>query len=57
MYRSWYSSVDLIEFHGQSNLFSFIIFFVFSGIIRPLRAKEKKKKKLEKEKKQFQIFL
>ena len=40
MYRSWYSSVDLIEFHGQSKSYSSVIFFVFSGIIRPLRAKK-----------------
>ena len=43
MYRSWYSSVDLIEFHGQSKSYSSVIFFVFSGIIRPLRAKKKEK--------------
>ena len=48
MYRSWYSSVDLIEFDDQSKLFSFIIFFVFSGIIRPLRAKKRKRKKERK---------
>ena len=28
MYRSWYSGVDLIEFHGQSKLFSFVAFVV-----------------------------
>ena len=43
MYRSCYSSVDLIEFHGQSKLFSVIIFIVFSRIIRPLRAKKSEK--------------
>ena len=44
MYRSCYSSVDLIEFHGQSKFFSVIIFIVFSRIIRPLRAKTKSEK-------------
>ena len=43
MYRSWYSSVDLIEFHGQSKLFSVIIFIVFSRIIRPQKKKRKKR--------------
>merc|ERR1712118_558118 len=34
MCRSWYSGVDLLEFHGQSKLFSHIYFLRFLGIIR-----------------------
>ena len=31
MCRSWYSGVDLLEFHGQSKLFSHIYFLRFLG--------------------------
>ena len=43
MCRSWYSGVDLLEFHGQSKLFSHIYFLCFLGN-HSSAAPEKKKK-------------
>ena len=50
MCRSWYSGIDLLEFHGQSKLFSHIYFLRFLGN-HSSAAPEKKEKKRKKEKK------
>ena len=46
MCRSWYSGIDLLEFHGQSKLFSHIYFLRFLGN-HSSAAPEKKKKKID----------
>ena len=53
MCRSWYSGVDLLEFHGQSKLFSHIYFLRFLGnhsSAAPEKKEEKKKKERRKRK-------
>ena len=45
MCRSWYSGVDLLEFHGQSKLFSHIYFLRFLGNHSSAAPEKKKKEK------------
>ena len=50
MCRSWYSGIDLLEFHGQSKLFSHIYFLRFLGNHSSAAPEKKKKKKKKKRK-------